>query len=290
MVVVTTWKDGKLKLRLCVNYKRTLNDHIEDEPYPFPTCNEQLDKLKGEFYSCLDIDGAFNQIINDPNTSRYLAIVTNRGYLIPLRMPFGLKTAPKIFQSAMDKLIHGMDGKSPIPSTACVVDDICITGSTPQEHFNNLTEMLSRLQAAGIKLNKSKCTFYQPSVKFLGKIIDKDGQRVNPEEVKAIVNMPAPTDRPTLRSFMGHMSYIGKHVADLKSARAPLDALLKDKVNYVWNEEQAKAFDTCKRLAGNTATLAHYDAKLPLILTTDASPFGLGACLSLLCLGYNKPM
>ena len=280
LVIVVSCKNGKVKLRLCGNYKRTLNDHIEDEPYPFPTCNEQLDKLKGEYYTCLDIDGAFNQILNDPNTSPYLAVVTERGYLIPLRMPFGLKTAPKIFQSAMDKLIHGMDGKSPIPSTACVVDDICITGSTPQEHFENLTEMLSRLQAAGIKLNKSKCKFYQPSVKFLGKIIDKNGQRVNPEEVNAIVNMPAPKDKHTLRSFLGHMSYIGKHVPDIRLARAPLDALLKADVKFVWNDEHSKAFDVCKKLAGNTATLAHYDAKLPLVLTTDASPVGLGACLA----------
>ena len=280
LVAVVTRRDGKLKLRLCVNYKRTLNEHIEDEPYPFPTCNEQLDKLKGEYYSCLDIDGAFNQILNDPNTSQYLAIVTERGYLIPDRMPFGLKTAPKIFQSHMDTLIHGMDGKSPVPSTACVVDDICITGATPEEHFENLTEMLGRLQAAGLKLNKDKCKFYQRNVKFLGKIIDKDGQRVNPEEVNAIVNMPAPTDKHTLRSFLGHMSYIGRHVADIRLARAPLDALLKADVQFVWNDEHSKAFNVCKRLAGNTATLAHYDAKLPLVLTTDASPVGLGACLA----------
>ena len=280
LVAVVSQKDGKLKLRLCVNYKRTLNDHIMDEPYPFPTCNEQLDKLKGEYYSCLDIDGAFNQILNDPKTSSYLAVVTQRGYLIPQRMPFGLKTAPKIFQASMDKLIHGMDGKSPVPSTACVVDDICITGSTPQEHFENLSEMLYRLKAAGIKLNKSKCKFYQPSVKFLGKIIDKDGQRVNPSEVNAIVNMPAPSDKHTLRSFLGHMSYIGRHVADIRLARAPLDALLKADAKFDWSEEHSKAFNKCKSLAGNTATLAHYDAKLPLVLTTDASPVGLGACLA----------
>ena len=60
----------------------------------------------------------------------------------------------------------------------------------------------------------------------------------------------------------------------------PLDALLKADVKFVWNDEHSKAFDVCKKLAGNTATLAHYDAKLPLVLTTDASPVGLGACLA----------
>ena len=46
-----------------------------------------------------------------------------------------------------------------------------------------------------------KCKFYQKEVKFLGKIIDKNGQRVNPNNVAAIVNMPAPKDKQTLRKF-----------------------------------------------------------------------------------------
>ena len=180
----------------------------------------------------------------------------------------------------MDNLLHGMEGKGPIPSTACIVDDICTTGSSPQEHFVNLNELLSRLHAAGLKLNKDKCKFYQTSVKFLGKIIDKDGQRLDPEAISAIINMPAPVDKNTLRSFLGHMSYIGKHVSDIRLARAPLDALLKADVKFIWEEKHAKAFELCKKAASKSATLTHFDVNLPVVLTTDASPYGLGAYLS----------
>ena len=121
----------------------------------------------------------------------------------------------------MDNLLHGMNDKGPIPSTACIVDDICTTGSNPQEYFANLTELLARLHAAGPKLNKAKCKFYQPSFKFLSKIIDKNGQHIYPDTVSAIVNMPVPVDKSTLPSFLGHMSYIGKHVSDVRVARAP---------------------------------------------------------------------
>ena len=273
-------QNNKASVRLCGNYKRTINDHIEDEPYEFPTCNEQIDKLKGEYYSCLDITGAFNQVIVKPECRAILTLSTPRGFVEPTRMPFGVKTAPKIFQAGIDRLIHGMDGKAPVPSTACVVDDICTTGSTPQEHFQNLAELLSRLHAAGLKLNKDKCKFYKTQVKFLGKIIDRNGQHMDPASVDAIVNMPAPTDKHTLRSFLGHMSYIGRHVPDIRIARAPLDALLKKDVKFVWDDTHAKAFSNCKKLASNSATLAHFDVNLPLVLTTDASPVGLGACLS----------
>ena len=232
------------------------------------------------FGSTLDLECAFDQVVVQPSSRPILTIVTDRGYAEPTRMPFGVKTAPKIFQAGMDKLIHGMDGKSPVPSTACVADDICTTGSNPQDHFDHLAELLYRLHAAGLKLNKNKCKFYQSSLKFLGKIIDKNGQHIDPASVAAIVNMPRPTDKHTVHSFLGHMSYIGRHVPDIRLARAPLDALLKADVKFIWTDEHSKAFETCKNLASKSATLAHYDVNLPLVLTTDASPVGLGACLS----------
>ena len=46
-----------------------------------------------------------------------------------------------------------------IPSVACIVDDICVTGKTPAEHFKNLETVLERLEKAGLKLNKQKVPF-----------------------------------------------------------------------------------------------------------------------------------
>ena len=90
-------KDDKSKLRLCVNYKTTINDNIGDEPYVFPTCNQQLDKLQGQFYTVLDMSMAFTQIVMDPISGEWLTVATPEGYAQPTRLPFGMKTAPKIF-------------------------------------------------------------------------------------------------------------------------------------------------------------------------------------------------
>ena len=76
------------------------------------------------------------------------------------------------------------------------------------------------------------------------------------------------------------MSYVSRHIPDLRTARAPLDTLLKADVKFEWTAAQTEAFETCKKMASSAATLVHYDDKLPLVLTTDASPVGLGACLS----------
>ena len=102
--------------------------------------------------------------------------------------------------------------------------------------------------------------------------------RLDQATTDAILKMPVPDEKSKLRSFLGHMSYIGKHVPDLRMARAPLDELLKQDVKFVWDESRQKAFVRCKMLSGNSAMLTHFDASKPMILTTDASPFGLGAC------------
>ena len=279
VVPVVKKKGEKVKVRLVGNYKRTINDLLEDEPYQYPSINEQLLKLQGQCFTTLDMSGAYGQM-EVGEGGKILVLNTPKGFKEPTRMPPGVKTGPKIFQSAQDRLIQGMNGKAPIPNTVCVVDDICVTGATPDEHFNNLTELFTRLSDAGLRLNKDKCKFYQDEVKFLGKIINKDGQRMDPAITQAIVDMPAPKNKHTLRSFLGHMSYIQKHVADLRTARAPLDALLKKDVKFEWKDVHVKAFNRCKALAGSSSILAHYDESLPIVLVTDASPDGIGACLA----------
>ena len=196
-------KDGKKVLkRLAINYKNTINEHLADMPNVYTTCAEQIDKLKGEYRTCIDLEGAFKQIPVTPGFSqKILAIVTPRGYAVPTRIQFGIKTAPSIWNSNMQKLIHGMDGRGPIQA-ACMVDDVCVTGQSPKEHFENLHEFVYRLFAAGLKANINKCKLYKDEVKFLGKIIDRNG--------------------------------ISKHVPDLWKARAPLDCILKPDENFVW--------------------------------------------------------
>ena len=81
-------KDGsKIIKRLAINYKSTINDHFQDIPHVYTSCGEQFDKLKGQYRSCIDLTGAFKQIPMTPGFSQKIcAIVTPRGYAMPIRM------------------------------------------------------------------------------------------------------------------------------------------------------------------------------------------------------------
>ena len=69
----------------------------------------------------------------------------------------------------MDSLLQG------IPQTCVYLDDILITGTTTEEHLKHLDEVLRRLQAAGLRLKSSKCSFMAPSVEYSGHVIDSTG-------------------------------------------------------------------------------------------------------------------
>ena len=98
-----------------------MNDHLQDIPDIFTTCNEEFTKLSGEFCTCIDLKGAYKQIVlTDDFSKKILAVVTPRGYAIPTHLIFGLKTAPVIFNANMRKLLHSCNGKGPISAAQMV--------------------------------------------------------------------------------------------------------------------------------------------------------------------------
>ena len=82
------------------------------------------------------------------------------------KLPFGISSAPEIFQRRMQQILEGVE------STVCHMDDILIFGRDAEEHNLRLGQVLKRLRAAHVTLNPSKCEFGKTTVKFLGHIID----------------------------------------------------------------------------------------------------------------------
>ena len=190
------------------------------------------------------------------------------------RLPFGVSAAPSIFQRTMKVLLQGLAG-------VCVyLDDILITGKTEAEHLNNLSAVLERLKNAGMKLNSSKSVFMLGEVEYMGHKITLQGLQPTDEKVRAILKAPAPTNVSQLNYFLGMLNYYGKFLLSLSTCLAPLYSLLQKNTKWMWHQEQEKAFQKAKDLLTAAPVLTHYDTDKPLILTCDASPWGVGAVLS----------
>ena len=136
------------------------------------------------------------------------------------------------------------------------------------------------LRGAGLRLKPKKCTFAQPSVEYLGHVVSAEGIHTDPRKLQAVRNYPAPMDLKSLRSFLGLCSYYRRFVPGFSKVAAPLHALTRKDVGYVWTQDCQESFEKLRDLLVSAPLLSYPDFQKPFILETDASGEGLGAVLA----------
>ncbi|XP_048580358.1 uncharacterized protein K02A2.6-like [Nematostella vectensis] len=156
-------------IRLCGDFKVTLNPELVADSYPLPTLDDLQEKMNGgSFFSKLDLTKAYSQIPLDDSAKQFTTLTTHKGLYAYNRLPFGVASSAAIFQQQMDRIFKDL------PQVLCYQDDILVTGRDSEEHLSNLEEVLRRLHANGLTAQREKCEFMQPSLKYLGHVIDKD--------------------------------------------------------------------------------------------------------------------
>ena len=180
----------------------------------------------GIIYTKLDMSQTYQQIELDELSKKYVVINTHKGLFQYNQLPFGVSSAPAIFQRVIESLLQG------IPNVCVYIDDILVAGKTYQEHINSLEKVLARLSEAGLRLKKEKCCFTTPSVTYLGYCINKDGIHPTMEKVKAIKEAPQPQNVTQLKAYLGLLSYYNRFLPHLPTVLVPLYKLLHKGVKW----------------------------------------------------------
>lgn len=155
-------------IRLCGDYKISVNKSLENVKYPLPKAEEIFSKLNnGESFTKIDLSDAYNQIELEEESTRILTWNTHKGLYQLNRLPYGITPASAIFQQTLESTLQGLRG------CADFLDDIIVTGVKRQEHEENLQAIFKRLKDAGFKLKLTKCAFFQPEITYLGYTISK---------------------------------------------------------------------------------------------------------------------
>lgn len=274
-------------LRVCID-PSNLNKAIKRNHFPMPTLDDVLSELDGaKVFSLCDAKDGFLQIKLSPDSSDLTTFWTPFGKYKWLRMPFGLSSSPEEFQRRLSEALEGLEG------VTVVADDILIYGKGQdkneaiQDHNTKLERLLQRAQKVQLKLNKEKCRFLLEELPYIGHVISSQGVKPDPKKISAIKQMAAPQDSDGVRRFLGHINYLAKFIPNCSAEAEPLRRLIgTSEKEFVWAEDQKRAFATLKDLATADATLQYFRANEPIVVQTDASTVGLGAVM----LQNDKPV
>ena len=164
------------QIRICLDLNRT----IKREYYPMPTIEEVSTRLKNaRLFTVLDAKKGFWQIPLDEKFSMLTCFNTPFGRYRWLRMPFGINSAPEIWERTMNHLVEGLAG------TDVIQDDFLIVGcgTTDEEaeidHDKNLREFLHRARERNLRLNAQKMKMKMTEVPYIGHLLTREGLHVD---------------------------------------------------------------------------------------------------------------
>ncbi len=268
-------KDGGL--RPCIDYRK-LNEITVKFRYPLPLVPAALEQLRcATIFTKLDLRSAYNLIRIRKGDEWKTAFVTPTGHYEYRVMLYGLVNAPSIFQGFMHEVLREFLHRFVI----VYIDDILIYSRSLAEHRQHVAEVLQQLRRFHLYLKAEKCTFHQPTVHFLGYIINSGGIRMDEGKVEAISSWPLPTTIKELQRFLGFSNFYRRFIANYSTITSPLTDLLKGKAKSLsWNPFATEAINTLKKAFTSAPHLVHPNPELPFVVEVDASTTGVGAVLS----------
>lgn len=273
-IVLATKKNGTY--RLCVDYRR-LNKNIIKERFPLPLIEDQIDRLKhAEFFTSLDLKNGFLHVKVNKESQKYTSFVTPQGQYEFQKMPFGLCTAPSVFQRFVNDIFRDIIQEG---TALAYLDDLIIPSKTEEEGLEKLRRVFKKAEEFGLQFNWEKCNFLKRKITYLGYVVEEGQISPSKEKITAVANFPIPQNLKTLQSFLGLTGYFRKFIKNYSLIAKPLTDLLKKGIIYNFDENCERAFKELKAILCQSPVLRIYDPNLETELHTDASIDGYGAVL-----------
>ncbi|VDI78046.1 Hypothetical predicted protein [Mytilus galloprovincialis] len=186
-IIIVSKKDKTS--RMCVDY-RQVNAISKIYSFPLPLIDDLLASVgKAKVMTSLDLKSGYYQVKVKESDKEKTAFVCHKGLFEFNVLPFGLASGPSLFSELVTEVLQGLEHFS-----TAYIDDILIFSETEEEHLGHIQQVFDRLRQHKLKLKLKKCNFLQNETNYLGFIISKDGLKPDPEKVKAIQGMKAPSN------------------------------------------------------------------------------------------------
>ncbi|XP_026582351.1 uncharacterized protein K02A2.6-like, partial [Pseudonaja textilis] len=170
-IVTPLKKDGSV--RICADYKTTLNRYLQVSAYPVPVIQHLLHTL-----------------------AELQTIVTHRGAFKCKRLQFGVSVAPGIFQSLMERILQGLPGVVPY------FDDILVSAVNRSQLFELITDhkpLLGLLSGDKqtpqvLSPRMTRWTLFLAAYSF--KLVHRPGKNLSHADALSRCPLPVPVEDP----------------------------------------------------------------------------------------------
>ncbi|MBW0581249.1 hypothetical protein O181_120964 [Austropuccinia psidii MF-1] len=211
------WHNGKSRM---VGNFGALNTYTVPDRYPIPKFQIALTQISQAVYIItIDALKGFHQNVVKPRARKYLRIIIHCGVYEYLRMPFGIKNAPSLFQRMMKQIFPEELSEGWL---IIYIDDIIVCSKTWEENMNRLSRVLTKIQSVNMKISLKKFCFGFKELKALGNVVSGLCLGIDKNNVSAVLLKPMPQVKKEIKSFLGFAGYYRQHIKDFASIARPL--------------------------------------------------------------------
>ena len=272
-LVVSRKANGKL--RLCCDYKITINKYLVNDSYHPPDIETMFSKLgDAKVFSKFDLKSAYWQVELDNESKKLTTINTTKGLYYFNRLPFGVKTASSIFQRVIENVCSGLEG------IIAWQDDLLVYAENDDQLKSRCSKLLERLNKRNVAINWEKTVRYMKTIKFIGHVISADGIKPDSQLVEKVRNVSVPKTKKEVESFIGLVNFYGTKIKNFASICEPINRLRKNGVPFYWGKEQQQAFEKLKEILATDPVVKPFSLSKELTITCDASEKSIGAIIS----------
>jgi hypothetical protein len=260
-------KKKNRKWRMCVDFTY-LNKACRKDDFPLERVDKIVDDTtNSEMLSLLDMFTGYHQIRVRREDEEKRSFITPFGTFCFVRMPEGLKNAGCTFSRMRAIVLHPQLRRNIL----AYVDDIVVKSIQRRDHISDLTKTFANLRAANLRLNPEKCVFDIHKGKVLGCLVSTKGIEVNPNKIKALIEMQDSVSVKDVQKLTGRVAAFNRFIPRAAKRSLPFFQVLRSSKNFQWSKTQKQAFQELKDYLSNMTKLCPPEPKSPLLLYLSAS-------------------
>ena len=273
LVNVVLVKKENEKWQMCIDFT-DVNRACPKDSFPLYRIDLIVDATVGhELLNFMDAFSGYNQIRMNPSDQERTSFVTGQGTYCYQVMPFGLKDAGATCQRLVNKMFQKHIGAS----MEVYINDMLVKSVKAELHIAHLAESFQVLKNYNMKLNPTKCAFGVSVRKFLGFIVNNRGIEVNPDKIKAVLDMQPPSNTKEIQHLTGRIAALSRFVSRSNDKRRPFFQVLKKA--FHWDAQCEEAFSALKTYLSSPPVLVSPSEVKLLTLYLAVSDFSTSAAL-----------